>query len=329
MRIDAHVHLVGDGSGGSGCWYRPRGLVRLGEPFMLRGFGLDRSGLGDLDRAYVDRLLGYIKASSLDAAALFAQDEVYAESGDKMPDRGTFHVPNDCVFSLAAEHGRFLPVVSIHPARRDALDELDRCVEKGAVALKLLPNCHNVDCSLPRYRPFWERMAAAGLPLIAHTGAEAAVEEIRPELSDPGILRAPLEAGVTVIAAHCGLGSLLLPGRNHFRQFKAMLAEHPRLYGDTSSLNLPTRGRALKSLLSPEVLPRLIHGSDVPVPAYAVAPLLCGLIDLRTYLRLRLIRNPIERDYQLKRASGFPEPVFRRAAGLLKLASRRPPQPAP
>mgnify|MGYP001068843481 CR=1 FL=1 len=92
--------------------------------------------------------------------------------------------------------------VSIHPARRDALDELDRCLERGARALKLLPNCLDVNCSLPRYDSFWEKMAAAGLPLLAHTGGEMTVPVANPRYQDPEFLRRPLEIGVKVIAAH-------------------------------------------------------------------------------------------------------------------------------
>ena len=28
MKIDAHVHVVGNGTGGTGCWYSPRGWTR-------------------------------------------------------------------------------------------------------------------------------------------------------------------------------------------------------------------------------------------------------------------------------------------------------------
>ena len=35
MRIDAHLHIVGTGTGGTGCWYRPRGFTKLGEPFLV------------------------------------------------------------------------------------------------------------------------------------------------------------------------------------------------------------------------------------------------------------------------------------------------------
>ena len=71
------------------------------------------------------------------------------------------------VLRLANQHSEFLPAVSIHPARPDAMEELEKCLEGGAAMMKLLPNCHEVDCSDPRFRRFWERMAEAGLPLLA------------------------------------------------------------------------------------------------------------------------------------------------------------------
>ena len=40
LRIDCHVHMVGIGTGGTGCWYRPKGLTRVGEPFLVKAVGL-------------------------------------------------------------------------------------------------------------------------------------------------------------------------------------------------------------------------------------------------------------------------------------------------
>src|SRR4051794_16593205 len=146
MKIDCHVHVVGNGTGGTGCWYRPRGITRYGAPLMLRAVGLPRSALtGDLDGLYARELLRFIREASLDAAVILAQDEPYGDDGEIIANVGSFYVPNDFVLRLAREHREFLAAVSIHPARRDALDELDRCVAAGAVMLKCLPNCQNID----------------------------------------------------------------------------------------------------------------------------------------------------------------------------------------
>ncbi len=127
MRIDCHVHVVGNGTGGTGCWYRPRGITRLGAPLLLRTVGLPGQAIrGDLDRLYREQVLRFIRDSSLDAAVILAQDETYREDGTRMEGVGSFYVPNDYVLRLAQEHRVFLPAVSIHPARLDAMDELER-----------------------------------------------------------------------------------------------------------------------------------------------------------------------------------------------------------
>lgn len=317
MILDAHVHLVGNGASGSGCWWRRRGFATsLFAGVMVTEVGLPRSVLeGDLDTAYADNLARLVRESSLDGILAFAQDEVWREDGTRWVGRGTFHVPNSHVLAVAERHPRLLPVCSIHPARPDALEELDRCVAGGAVALKLLPNCHAVDPSRPAYGAFWERLAAAGLPLIAHTGPETALEVVRADLEDPALLEAPLERGVTVIAAHCGAG--LVVG-DHYRTWEAMLARFPRLHGDTSALPLLNRVHRLRRVARSRVaLARVVHGSDVPVIVPTMPAMIAGLIRFPEWRRLRRIANPLERDYRLKRAIGLPEEVFTRMAGLL------------
>ena len=321
MRIDAHVHVVGNGTGGTGCWYRPRGWTRLGEPLMLRGFGLGRAVLrGNLDQIYAERLLSYVRGSSLDAAVILAQDEPYHENGARIEDVASFYVPNSHVLRLAREHSEFLPAISIHPARPDALAELDRCLEAGAVLYKCLPNCQNIDWSLRRYTRFLERMAEAGLPLLAHTGGEHTLPVIDARLADPRVLVRPLEIGVTCIAAHCGTNTGHFG--NYFGSFTQMLRRYPRLYGDTSAFcalgSFRLGRRTLRACLEPEIVGRLIHGSDAPVPVSGLTLLMAGLIGRDDFRTSRRIANPLERDFFLKRALGFPEEVFTRAVGLLR-----------
>ena len=172
LKIDMHVHIVGNGRGGSGCWLRsPPWWRRMVQGFLTRGIGLPPGALeGDLDHLYVSRLLEWVRASSLDAVVLLAHEQVYDDQGRLQRDRGSFHVPNGYVLELSRQHPEFLAGVSIHPGRPDALAELEQCVAGGAVLMKCLPNCQNIDCADRRYTRFWERMAAAGLPLLVHTG---------------------------------------------------------------------------------------------------------------------------------------------------------------
>lgn len=316
--VDAHVHLVGNGSSGSGCWLRLTGAHRFLARFMVRQIGLPTDALtGDLDRLYVNHLLALVRESSIRQVVLLAHDEVYRADGTRMEGFGSLHVPNDYVLRLAQRHPEFLPGVSIHPGRPDAHEQLDRALAGGAVLMKCLPNCHNIDCNDRRYTRFWERMAQAGLPLLAHTGGEHTVPVVRAEFADPRVLTLPLECGVTVIAAHCATRSGL-SDPDYFDHFREMLRRFPNLYGDTSAFNLPMRGLHIRECLDPSLEARLVHGSDFPVPVQPVWAWLRGLISREDYLRCRKIPNAIERDYQVKRAMGFPESHFSRIAPLLR-----------
>ena len=322
--IDCHVHLVGNGKSGSGCW------LRLGATWWQKGLAahmLRHIGLGgvslhaqDFDERYVAHLLKLVRESSLQAIVLLAQDEVFHPDGRKMEGAGSFHVPNEYVLRLAREHPEFLPAVSIHPARPDALVELERCLAGGAAILKLLPNCNNVDCNDPRYRRFWERMAEAKLPLLAHTGGEHTVQVINAAYSDPRVLALPLECGVTVIAAHAATKSGF-GDPEYFHVFADMLAKWPNLYGDTSAWNVPQRGRFAKRCVGKNaglLGGRLLHGSDFPVPCSGLWAVLRGSISFADYRRCRRIPNVIERDYQLKLAMGFDAAHFTRIRSLLR-----------
>lgn len=318
--IDMHVHLVGNGRQGSGCWLRVRGWWhRPLAQFMLRQMGLGHTNLEaeDFDQLYVEHLLKLLQESSIKKLVLLAQDEVYTATGEKMEGAGSFYVPNKYVLKLAREHPEFLPAVSIHPARPDALEELERCLEGGAVMLKLLPNCHNVYCSDERYSKFWQRMAEAGLPLLAHTGGEHTVPVVNAAYADPRTLELPLECGVKVIAAHCATRSGL-GDPEYFYTFCEMLERFPNLYGDTSALVSLNRCRQLTKCLEPALAPRVLHGSDFPVPILGHLLWLRGELKREDLKRCQAIPNVIERDYQIKKALGFPDQHFTQAWQVLR-----------
>ncbi len=316
--VDMHVHIVGNGSAGTGCWVRVLPSKWPLYAVMLQHIGLPVSVLkGDLDRLYAARLAQLARESSLDAVVILAQEQVYDENGRLLIGTGSAFVPNDYVLRLAGENPEFLPAVSIHPARPDALDELDRCLAGGAVMLKILPNCHNIDCNLPRYRRFWERMAEAGLPLLAHTGGEHTMQVVRPDLADPRTLRLPLECGVNVIAAHCATKSGLFDPQ-YFDVLPEMFAKHPNLYADISAFNVPIRGSVVPRCLAEPALSRMVHGSDYPVPVFGHWAWMQGFVSWRDFRAWEGEPNILEKDYQLKRAMGFPPEVFTRINKLLR-----------
>ncbi len=319
--VDMHVHIVGNGLRGSGCRLNLHGWHRRLADYMLRQLGMTVSwDRPEFDETYVELLIRWLRTSALTHAVILAHEDVYHEDGSRI-DFGSMFIPNDYVLRLAGGYPDFLAGVSIHPARRDAMEELERCLDRGAALLKLLPNCQNVDCSREAYRPFWERMAAAGLPLLAHTGGEHTVPQYCPAYADPATLRLPLECGVNVIAAHCATKSGLgdpdyLPG------LLRMMERYPNLYGDLSALNLPLRSAGFTTLIRPEYHARLVHGSDFPVPVQPVWARWRGLLTRAEAQFIAEEPNFLERDYHLKAAMGFPPEVFTRMWGLLRLAGR-------
>jgi predicted TIM-barrel fold metal-dependent hydrolase len=173
------------------------------------------------------------------------------------------------------------------------------------------------------YTKFWERMAAAKLPLLSHTGGENTVQVVRKDLEDPRGLELPLQCGVTVIAAHCATRSSP-SDTDYFPVFAEMVQKHANLYGDISAFNLPLRGEHIPDCLKPPLVDRMLHGSDFPVPILGLWSWLRRFIDWGTYRKLEKIPNPLERDYQLKRAMGFPPATFTRVGDILRKAVSSP-----
>lgn len=319
VRIDMHVHMVGNGGAGSGGWLRLKGWHRALAGFMLRQLGMPTSALaGDLEKIYAEHLLKLVRESSLDAVVLLAHERVHNPDGTPRPDLGSMFVPNDVVLDLARQNPEFLAGVSIHPARHDGLDELDRCIANGAVLMKCLPNCQNIDPTDRRYIPFWKKMADARLPLLAHTGGDHTVPIVNPKLADPRLLRTPLEHGVTVIAAHCGTSSGAFD-HDYFEDWAAMLHEFRNFYGDISAMVSLNRCAHLKDCLRTEIESRILHGSDFPVPVLGHRLWLNRSLDGKSFRRVQKINNPIERDFEFKKALGFSDQVFTRAEKLLRL----------
>ena len=318
MKIDGHVHFVGDGSHGSGCWLRCSTLLdRIIEPVVKAQAGILKSSrqLG-VDQAYEERLIGLIDSSSLDAVLLLAMDYPYDPSGHCLKHKAKFYVPNDHVLRLAKKYSQIIPACSIHPARKDAIEELERCAEQGAIVLKLLPNCHNVDCSDIQYQPFWEKLSKLGMLFLAHTGGEFSVPVLNAKFADPRILRLPLECGVKVIAAH-GAGKSGIWDPDYTADLLHMMDEFPNLFTDNSALASPNRWRTIPALLDPKIQPRVIHGSDFPIPSGGFGPWIGKLLSNSEYINSRKIKNPLERDVFIKQAVGFQQSTFSRLADII------------
>lgn len=324
--LDHHVHVVGLPECGSGCYVNPRMLTWRHPIDRIKYLCYRSAGrIRHEDRAeeeYVARLLS-LAAPHGGRLLVLAFDEHRDASGAVVAEKTEFHVPNAYVIELARKHpDRLVAACSVHPLRPGAIEELERCAAAGVRVVKWLPNAMGIDPSDPRHRPFYERMRALDMVLLSHGGEEQAVRAQEDQrLGNPLLLRAPLEAGVKVVCAHfAGLGDdedLDDPRRPRVASWRLLLRlmEDPRweglLFADLSATTQTNRTpEPLRTLLLRDDLhPRLVNGSDYPLPAIHV------VIHTRKFVKLGWITeaerralnevydfDPLVFDFALKRA---------------------------
>ncbi len=304
--IDVHVHLAGLPHGGNGCYISPKMLK--GPLFRFVGWrlGLPLDNPERANQVYVERLLGYLKASTrVKKAVLLGMDGVYEKGGGLDEGRTEFLVSNDYVLQTAASHAdHFLPGVSINPYRRDAVEEVARCAERGAFLVKVLPNSQQFDPADPACLPFYKALAKHRLPLLSHVGYEFSLWGKDQSAGDPARLRSALEEGVTIIAAHGASFGLFLYEK-YWGTLAELVTRYPHFYWDASALSLQNRvGMLLRIRRHPELWDRMIFGTDYPLPVYAYPALLAGHpVD---YVRLLGTRNPFDRQSRLLSMMGLP-----------------------
>jgi hypothetical protein len=83
------------------------------------------------------------------------------------------------------------------------------------------------------------------------------------------------------------------------------------------------RSGHLRDCLVPDISPRILHGSDFPVPVLGHRLWLQGGIDHQNFRRIQNLKNPLERDLQFKEALGFSDDILTRIATLLRLPRRQ------
>lgn len=285
--LDAHVHVVGTGAGGTGCRLGERMQSPLNPGDYLKfTIYLDAAGVSELahaDQQYLERLDGLSRSEVPHGRLLLlAFDQAHDENGQPVPDATEFYTPNEYVAGLAkAAPDRFAFGASVHPYRNDAVEALERAVELGAVAVKWLPNAMGIDPSSPKCDAFYDALVRLKLPLLSHAGEEKAVHaEEAQRLGNPLLLRRPLSRGVTVVVAHCaslGRNPDLdapepRPWLDNFELFQRLMREpewNGKLFGELSALTQVNRlGKPIETVLADAALQaRCINGSDYPLPA--------------------------------------------------------------
>ncbi len=323
---DYHAHLVGIGTGATQAainpalqsWWHP--ARRFKARVFLSATGVQ--GTEHFDGDYVARLVQLARGCGHPVRIhLLAMDRSYLPNGTLAPEQSDFFVPNDYVMNVARHYPDiFVPVISVHPDRADALAELTKWAGQGVRFVKWLPNAQGIDPAQPRYDAFYRKLRELDMVLLTHTGAESAVDATgAQELGNPLRLRRALDAGVKVIMAHCASrgqsADLDHPGMraDNFDLFLRMM-DDPRYRGqlgaDISALTQWNRlpRPLLEVLRRPDLQGRLVNGSDYPMPA------LNCVISLRKLEQLGLIasadrpplaelyaHNPLLFDFVLKR----------------------------
>jgi predicted TIM-barrel fold metal-dependent hydrolase len=302
--IDCHVHLAALRTEENGCYISPRLLRSPLFKFLAWKHGLSPDDARLSNQKYVDDLLAELRASRhVGKAVLLGMDGVYDAHGALDAGKTEFLVSNDYVLRIAhAYPERLWPGVSINPQRRDAIEELDRCVEAGAKLVKVLPNTQGFDPANRRYLPFYRQLARHQIPILSHVGYEFSLIGRDQSAGDPTKLRLALDEGVTVIAAH-GCSNGLVAYEPYYRTLLDLVRRYVNFFADVSSLTLPNRfGMLLRLRRHPEVHERLLFGTDYPL---AVFHWPCwgriGWRDFRTIIRTN---NRFDRQYLVLKSLG-------------------------
>ena len=164
----------------------------------------------DGSRADPEEIVAGLDAARQQRALIFAMQE---------PDG--YRAPNDAVLAAAAASGgRLVGMCRVDPKDPGAVEEAARCLEAGAVGIKLHPRSDSFGLPHPTVDRLVALAAERRAPVLFHAGRGI------PELGAAALALAREHPGARIILAHAGisdLGSLLEPA-----------AELPNLFFDTA-----------------------------------------------------------------------------------------------
>ncbi len=317
--VDIHTHLLNPNV------RFDRLFDKVTIRFFAKGLGVDPKALQAKPyTAYVEAMAHSIRESKyLEKVCVFGVDSRLDERGREIDRDKTVCAMTEDVLEVTDKHpGQFIPFFSINPRRPGALDLIDEYMEKGCRGAKFLQNYWGVDLNDERFIPYYEKLKEWNIPLMIHIGSEYSIDsDARFERIE--MLDLPLACGVTVIAAHMGLGRI-----NHKLHFWRNLSKDPRyfdtdyfllldrlrqhenLYADISAILAPLRARALRHLSEQQdVHNKILFGTDYPV----ASPIRFNSYDLPIETRKRIgkIQNPFDR-YMAVILEYFPEgnPIY-------------------
>lgn len=205
---------------------------------------------------------------------------------------------NDEMLAICAhEPDRVRMFVTVNPNDTDhALAEIDRCVARGAIGIKLLASRRADD---PLLDPIGEAAAARGLPVLHHIWQRRTREWPSQEISDGADLArlAARHPKASFILAHIGGGG------DYMHTFPAV-ADTPNVYPDLSGSGVD-RGM-LDSAIESLGARRLLWGSDLTMCT--------GLAKLRALEVIGLSDDDLQSIRWKNAARIFPKNSFPRCA---------------
>ncbi|MFQ5487676.1 MAG: amidohydrolase family protein [Gammaproteobacteria bacterium] len=317
--VDTHTHLLNPQV------RFDRLFDKVAVRFFARGLGMEPKVLRNAPyTGYVAAMAQAIRESNyIEKACLFGVDCRLDERGRETGRDRTVCAMTEDVLKVAHEYpGQFIPFFSINPRRANALDLMDEYVERGCRGAKFLQNYWGLNLNDERFIPYYKKLKNRKLPLIIHLGSEYSIKsDARFERID--MLDTPLACGVTVIAAHMGLGRI----QHKLRFWKNLskdpadfdddyfllldkLRKHHNLYADIAAILVPLRARALRHLTRQhDIHDKILFATDYPVPF----PVRFNSYDLPLATRKRIVKiqNPFDR-YMAVILEYFPEdnPIY-------------------
>ncbi len=333
--VDFHTHVIAIGTSVKDAFVNSkmrRGISLERLKFLIYSSAAAVKNLDNADQEYLTRLVRLARGSKHQGKfRILAFDKHYRADGTVDLGKTNIYVPNDYVIELGRQYPEvFLPVISVHPYRRDAIEELDKSAKAGIKIIKWLPNAMGMDPAAQTIEPFYRKMKEHNMILLSHGGEEQAVEaDEDQELGNPLRLRKPLSMGVRVIVAHAAsLGSCadLDNGQDKiakkagcFDLFLRLMDEEKYrglVFGEISAmLQFNRMPGPISTLLKRQDLhPRLVNGSDYPLPAINALIRTRSLAsdgfitsDERAALNEIYDYNPLLFDFVLKRTIRHPE----------------------
>jgi uncharacterized protein len=328
--IDVHIHIGIPCDQETGCYWSDKftdGLAFLAMRIITGSLCKEVTR-----KSVEEHMLGVINGAQIVGhGVLLALDEVYDEAGVRKLDLTNLYVSNKYVAGLAKDNPRVLFGASVHPFRPRWREELDFCLNNGAVLCKWLPSAQGIDPSHPQCVQFYKALKDANLPLLCHVGPEASIPPAKDEYkayNHPNLLKPALDAGVRVIFAHCATPLFDLDTKDEdFDQLVAILAQDkgaskPLVFADLSALLIGTRGNYIERIKNEMPKERLLFGSDYPIPIFGTGkpkgPLAAQWIKYK--LSAAGSKNPLDKTY-IELRKHFDSVVFTNAFSVLRLTS--------